>query len=128
MAYNMAGKSISLINCSLSGDHAAATDLKRCLVFAKFNAKPLLTDSVQSWDVESKRILPRGCSQTCHQEERDLHPPADVRPHESETRALVFERYTETFEFSVALRPQRPYGLLHEALDGHLDFRTAPEL
>ena len=32
--------------------------------------------------------------------------------------------------FSVALRPQRPYGLLGSgtAQDGHLDFHTAPEL
>ena len=35
------------------------------------------------------------------------------------------------FEFNVAVRPQRPYGLLgtgRGAKDVHLDFHTAPEL
>ena len=33
-------------------------------------------------------------------------------------------------EFNVALRPQRPYGLLqnNEPQEGHLDFHTAPKL
>ena len=36
---------------------------------------------------------------------------------------------TGQFKFTVALRPQRPSGLLGTgAQDGHLEFHTAPEL
>ena len=45
-------------------------------------------------------------------------------------RALCCTEARPVYEINVALRPQRPYGLLRTggAQDGHLDFHTAPEL
>ena len=56
-------------------------------------------------------------------------PPPHPHAHKSEGDLMTEHR---AIEFSVALRPQRPYGLLGDGesrvQDGHLDVHTLPEL
>ena len=56
-------------------------------------------------------------------------PPPHPHAHKSEGDLMTEHR---AIEFSVALRPQRPYGLLGDVesrvQDGHLDVHTLPEL
>ena len=53
-----------------------------------------------------------------------------VRDGEPRTSTSTFTQLLSPFKFNVALRPQRPYGLLRdgEPQDVHLDLHTAPEL